>query len=408
MASYQYLARDRSGVAQRGQLDARGEEDVLNILQGRGLIVTSISRKDLGGGAHKTGTARRMHGRISTEDKVRFCQQFATLVEAGVPLVKSLEVICSQVESRPLFLALERVRRDIESGDTLRDAVAKHPNIFTAFWLNLIETGEASGHLAQSLEQLASYLEAAQQIRSKAMTAMIYPLVLIGAAVVAVAVFMLKIIPIFSGVFTSMGVQLPLLTQALIAASALSRRYALVLAAGVAVGAVALKRFVQTEQGRWLVDGFLLKLPIFNKLIIGLQLAQFARGLSTLLESGVPILHALDIMASSASNKRFGKAITQVKGNVREGKTMAEPLAETGLFPPMVVQMVQVGEEIGELGKMLDRVAKYYERQVTIFVDRMSVLFEPIAIVVMAVVVGTIVVAMYMPIFNLASTYRAN
>lgn len=403
MPSFIYQARDQQGSLQTGHLDAVGEEEVVAILQNRGLVVTSLHQKEAGGGRkRKRGMARKLRSSVKTYDKVQFCTQLSTLLEAGIPLVKCLDVIVNQCESRPLLLAVENMRADIEGGQTFRDAMAKHPKIFSEFWVNLIETGEASGHLAQSLNQLSSYLESSQTLQQKATTAMTYPLVLIGASGLAVGIFVIKIIPIFSGIFDSMGMELPMLTRAIMDFSAFAQKYFLVLAAAGAGGFLLSRQFLRTERGAWLRDSLLIKLPVFNKLFIGLQLAQFARGLATLLESGVPILYSLEIAKSSASNKLYQRAIGEVRDFVREGKTMAEPLEESGLFPPMMVQMVGVGEEIGELGKMLDKVATYYEEQVSIFIERMSVLFEPLAIMFMSVVIGTLVVAMFMPIFNMA------
>ena len=406
MPSFLYNARDRNGVLQTGHLDAVGEEEVVAILQNRGLIVTRLTRKDTEGPqqARTKGTGRRRlrAGGVKTGDKVQFCQQLATLLDAGIPLVKSLEVVGRQVESKTLLLAIDQMQQDIEAGQTFRDAMAKHPKVFSDFWMNLVETGEASGHLGQSLHQLSTYLESAQALQSKAATAMTYPLVLIAAAGICMGIFMLKIIPVFTGIFESMNMELPPLTKMIIGLSDFTRHYVLVVAAG-AVGAFwGAKQFFRSEGGRLLLDRFLLSVPVFNKLFIGLQLAQFARGLATLLESGVPILYSLEITATSSSNQVYRRAIAEIKDFVREGKTMAEPLSESGLFPPMMVSMVQVGEEIGELGKMLDRVATYYEEQVATFIERMSVLFEPLAIMVMAGVIGVLVVAMFMPIFNMA------
>lgn len=408
MPSFAYMARDRNGILQTGHLDAVGEDEVVAILQNRGLIVTSLSRKDVPAmqKALARRRTRRLSARVKLQDKVQFCQQLSTLLDAGIPLVKSLEVIGGQVESRPLLLAVEQMRQDIEGGRTFRDAMAKHPKIFSSFWVNLVETGEASGHLAQSLHQLGAYVESAQELQSKATTAMTYPLVLMGASGLAVGVFVLKIIPIFAGIFASMGMKLPLLTQVLIDASGFAQRYIVLIAGGSVAAFFGLRQLAATDEAQWVIDRLLLKLPVFSKLFSGLQLAQFARGLSTLLESGVPILYSLEIVASSASNKVFARAIMEIKDYVREGKTMAEPLMNNDIFPPMLVQMVEVGEEIGEVGKMLDRVAVYYERQVKTFIDRMSVLFEPLAIMVMAAVIGTLVLAMFMPIFNMAGSFN--
>jgi len=351
--------------------------------------------------------ARRLHGRVSVDDRVLFCQQLAALVEAGVPLARSLEVVSWQAESRPFLLAIEQLRQDIEAGLTFHEALAKHPKVFSRFWVNLVETGEASGHLAQSLNQLARYLESVRGLQRKAVTALTYPLVLIGAAILALAVFVFKIIPIFSGIFASMNVELPLLTQLIVGMSNFARRYAILVFLGMVAVGWGVRKFVRTEQGRWIVDRLLLRLPLAKQFFAQFQLAQFARGLGTLLESGVPILFSLEIMEQSAVNKVYAQAIAQVKESVREGKPMAEPMERTGVFPPMTVQMVQVGEETGELGKMLDRVAKYYEERVATFIERLQVLFEPIAIVVMAVIIGTIVISMFLPIFSLAGGFRA-
>lgn len=402
MPGFLYAGRDRNGVLQTGNVEAADEEEVLRSLQARGLIVTSLTKKGAQQVSTNRKTSRRLRSRVSIDDKVLFCQQMAVLLDAGIPLLKSLEVICLQIESRPLLVALEQMRQDIEAGKTFRDAMAAHPKIFTNFWVNLVETGEASGHLSQSLNQLARYLESVREIQRKAVTAVTYPSVLVVAAVFALAVFVLKIIPVFANIFVSMNITLPLLTQIIIGISMAARRYFVLWVGLLALGAWLLRRFVHTAEGRALLDRALLNVPVFNTLFIQLQLAQFARGLSTLLESGVPILFSLEIMENSASNVIYGKAIGEVKELVREGKTMAEPLDRTGLFPPMVVQMVQVGEEIGELGKMLDRVARYYEERVSTFIDRMTVLFEPIAIVFMAFVIGTLVIAMFLPIFSLA------
>jgi len=303
-------------------------------------------------------------------------------------------------------VTIEMMRQEIEAGSTFRDAMAKHPKIFSSFWVNLVETGEASGHLSQSLTQLARYLESVREIQQKAWTAMVYPIVLISASVVALAVFLLKIVPMFKGVFASMNAQLPTLTQVIINVSNFLQTYVVVIVLGLAAAGYALRVFVRTERGRWLVDRVVLAVPVFNQLFVHLQLAQFARGLSALLESGVPILFGLEIMENSASNKVYSRAIGEVKDYIREGKTMAEPMERAGVFPPMVVQMVQVGEEIGELGKMLDRVAKYYEERVSIFIARMTTLFEPIAIALMAVVIGVLVIGMFLPIFSLATATR--
>ena len=412
MPTFAYTARDRSGIVQTGRLDALSEDDVVSTLQRRGLLVTSISAAALAatnGASSRTSVVRatvprRMHGSVSTDDHVLLCQQLATLVEAGVPLLRSLEVVSAQVESRPLLIALEEVRRDVSAGSSFHQALAKHPAIFTRLWLNLVETGEASGHLAQSLTQLARHFEQAQHLQNEARTAMTYPIFLLGAAVLVLAVFVYWLIPKFTAMFASMeGLKLPLLTRIVIAVSDAARHYWIVIILAAVGGFYALRRYLRTTVGQWTRDRLLLQIPLFKTLMACLQLAEFSRGLATLLESGVPLLSGLEILEHSATNKVYGQAIGRIRQAVKEGKSMAEPMAEAGVFPPMTVQMVQVGEEVGELAKMVDRMARYYEERVETFISRMTRLFEPIAIVVMGGLVLVIVLSIFMPLLNMAT-----
>jgi type IV pilus assembly protein PilC len=267
-----------------------------------------------------------------------------------------------------------------------------------------VETGEASGHLSQSLAQLARHFEQAQHLRNEAQTALTYPLFLMGAAAAVVAVFVYWLIPKFTSIFASMeGMEMPLLTQMVIGVSDLARRYVVVVVLVVVGSAYGVRRYLRTSMGQWMRDRLLLQLPMFKVLMAYLQLAEFSRGLSTLLQSGVPLLSGLEILEHSATNKVYGQAIGRVKEAVKQGKSMAEPMAEVGVFPPMTIQMVQVGEEVGELGKMVDRMAQYYEERVSTFIARMTRLFEPIAIVFMGGIVLVIVLSIFMPIFKMAS-----
>ena len=407
MPQYVYAARDRSGTLQSGHVDAMDEDEVVSILHNRGLIVTALSCQDLQPArVMRSAAGRRIHRRVTIDDQMLFCQQLAAMLEAGIPLLRGLEVLSAQVESELLLQAITHMRQDVEAGRTFREAIAKHPHVFNQFWVNVVETGEASGHLAQSLNQLARYLESDRELRNKALTALTYPIFLMIAAIGAVAFFTLWVIPKFSAIFSSMHAELPWLTIQVLGLSHFVRGFWWLLLAGAIGAAYAVRTFVNTEEGRWLVDRATLKIPVFRHLFLQLQLAQFARGLSTLLESGVPILFSLEIMERSASNKVYAQAIGELKGLVKEGKTMASPMERSGLFPPMMVQMVQVGEEIGELAKMLHRVANYYEDRVAMFVARLSSLFEPIAIAVMAVVVGVLIISMFLPIFSLSTAPR--
>ena len=412
MPTFAYTVRDDQGLVQTGQLDAVSKDDAIAALQHRGLLVTSISAKDLGASPaltfRRSKASRRMHTGVTTDDQVLLCQQLATLVEAGVPLLKGLEVVSAQVESRRLLLALEETRRDVAGGRTLRESLAKHPAVFSSLWLNLVETGEASGHLADTLKQLARHFEMAQRLQNEARTALTYPAFLCAAAVVVLVVFVYWLIPKFAAIFKTMdSMELPLLTRLVIGLSDAARKYVVVLIGGGAAAGYAVRRYLRTTPGRWMRDRLLLQLPLFKTLLAYIQLAEFSRGLSTLLESGVPLLSSLEILERSATNLVYGQAIGHVREFVKEGKSMAEPMEDTNLFPPMAVQLVQVGEEVGELGKMVSQMARYYEGRVETFIARMTRLFEPIAIVVMGGLVLLIVLAIFMPIFKMATGLRA-
>ena len=408
MASFVYTARDRGGAALNGLLEAVNEDEVLTTLQTRGLTVTKIARKEsLSSQVARRRLGRDLHNRVTDDDLVTLCQQLAVLLEAGVPLLRALEVICAQVESRRLLKALEQIRTDVQSGRSFCQALARYPNIFSNFWINVVETGEASGHLPQTLNHLARYLERNRDLRRKAVTATVYPQVLLAAIVVAVAVFVIWIIPVFSGLFESMDMELPWLTRMVMLISDVARRHLVLVVAGAVAGGMLLRQFFNAPQGRWIVDRVSLRIPVFSRLFIQLHLTQFAQGMAALLESDTPILFGLEIMQRSATNSVYAKAIERVREAVRSGRTMAEPMEESGVFPPMMVQMVRVGEEVGDLGKMLDRLARFYESRVSAFIERLSVLFEPIAIFIMAGVVGTLVLAMFLPMFQLAGGFHA-
>ncbi len=409
MPTYTYSARDQKGLVQTGHLEAVDEDQVVAMLQHRGLLVTAITQKDLARAQHEvkaTATrkhSRKMHTGVKTADHVMLCDQLATLVDAGIPLLKSIEVASSQVESRVLVLVLEQIKHEVEGGSSFRDALAKHPAIFSKLWLNLVETGEASGHLAQALRQLGKHFTAAQHLQTEAQTAMTYPAFLICAAVGVLALFVYWLIPKFTTMFVGMGLELPLITRIVMGVSDAGRKYWVAIFGGTAGGVFLLRRYLKTEAGQWTRDRLLIHMPLFSELVVYLQMAQFGQGLGTLLQSGVPLLSALEILANSATNKVYGQAIGEVREAVKEGQSMAAPMDRTGMFPPMVVQMVQVGEEVGELAKMAGRVATYYEEKVETFIARMTRLFEPIAIVVMGGLVLIIVLSIFLPIFQMTN-----
>ena len=404
MTLYSYTIRDKEGRSKQGVKEGQSREEVLTSLQGSGLLVTQITEilEPRTFQKAKKKTRRRMHYMIRQNDMILMARQLATLVSAGVTLLRSLEIIVQQVESRKLQKVLEMIQDDIRAGKTFHSALAKHPKTFSDFWVNLIRMGEAGGHLPQTLEQLASYLESVGALRSKAISAMVYPIVLVAVSVLVVVGFLVKIVPIFTQLFKSFGIELPPLTRAVIFLSELFRtRFLFVLPSLVGVF-LCLRLLLKTDKGKLMWDRLKLSLPLLGELFRKIAIANFARGLGTLIKSGVPILYSLEIIGKSSGNRVVAQILEDVRLEVREGKPIAVPLGAGGVFDPVVVQMVRIGEEIGELGNMLEKVGKFYEDQVETQTTRLITLIEPMAILVMGVVVGTLVISMYLPNFSIS------
>ena len=400
MPNFAYKARNENGQESQGTREAASEEELISALQNEGLLVISVVREEL----FKTkGTGGRyFHTRVTIDDLIMFSRQLATMLEAGVTLLKSLDVLTKQIESRKLLEAAEDIKHSIASGNTFRDALIRHPKIFTDFWVHIVETGEASGALPVTLAQLADYLETNAAMRRKVTSALIYPAVLIGLSMVALTVFTVWIIPIFARVFESFNLELPAITVLVMNFSNFVRKFFLVLLVMFGVLVFMFFKYLQTENGKWQFDRIMLKVPILSSLFQRIAIERFASGLGTLIESGVPILYGLDIVGKAVGNKVMEEGIKEVRESVRQGKGMARPLGKNPIFTPMVVQMVAVGEEIGELGKMLRKVSEFYKERIATALERITTLIEPLVLVFMGGVVGVMVVSMFMPIFQLA------
>ncbi|MDO8602953.1 MAG: type II secretion system F family protein [Candidatus Omnitrophota bacterium] len=407
MPFFRYMARDKSGKLIDERVEIKSEEDLVNSLQARGLIVISIGPASEVK-VKKKGDMRKYHKAVKPHDLIMFSRELATLLGAGVTLIKSLEILCKQIESQTLLKTVEQIKKDVEGGYTFQSALKKHDKIFSNFWINLVETGEASGHLPLSLDQVAAYLEENAELKRKIMSALMYPLVLVVVATGAIAVFLIKIIPVFSEIFKGFDVELPVLTQIVISVSNIARKYFLVVIVAVVVIVVVMKKYISTDKGRWQFDSIMIKIPVVGQLIQEIATERFASGLGTLIKSGVPILHALEISEKTAGNKIMEKELKEVRMAVKEGKGMGKTMQNSSLFSPLVIQMISVGEEIGELGKMLDRVSVFYKERVNTFISRVTTMFEPIILVFMGIVVGILVVAMFMPIFSLSSAVKAS
>lgn len=406
MPDFLYKARDSDGNLVQGTMIAESEGEVIEILQRRNLLITSvqqiIAKKKASQIKFKLSKIR-FSSRVKNDDLCIFARQMGTLLNAGVPLLRSLSVLGKQISSIPLRNAVEKIKEDIQAGSTLRDAIDKHPKVFSKFWVNLVGTGEASGQLPSVLEQIAQYFESSGELQRKVVSALIYPIILMTVCTGAILVFVIKIVPVFASMFASFGTDLPGVTQFVVDLSVLLRKFAIPFILLTPVAVFLLNRLLKTKRGRMLYDRFRLSLPIFGTLFRNIAIANFARGLGTMISSGVPILYALEIVTKTVGNSVIEEALEGVKDSVRDGKSIAEPLETCGIFPPMVVLMVNVGEETGELADMLKHVAVFYEERITMVVERLSSLLEPFMLVFMGALVGFLVVAMFLPIFKLAT-----
>lgn len=409
MPVFDYVARDKNGDKVKGQQNAATKDELLAQLQSKGYVVSSIIEKPEAArspvsadGAKASDSNKGKHGWVTKTDLLLFARQLATMINAGVSILKSLQIMQKQTESRNMAEILAKVVKDMESGVTLHDALGKHKKVFSELWVNLIETGEASGNLGLVLERLATYLERQESLKSKIISAMIYPIILMVVAVGAILVFLLKIFPMFSAVFSDFGMELPPLTQMMIHASNLLKKGFLPGIVIIVVLVFMFRQYIGTTAGRRNYDIFLLKLPLIGGLVKIVALERFASTMSTLVQSGVPILYSLEITERTIGNKLLEDTLKKVKENVRGGKTLSGPLEESGLFPAMVIQMVGVGEEIGELPQMFKRIADYYSEVIETLITRLTAAFEPIMLVVMAGIIGMMVVGMFLPILKLS------
>ncbi len=407
MALFIYTARTKDGRVETGSLDARDQDAVLVTLQEKGLLVTSLISATPDKLVTKFNAKRkRYHYRITLDDLVILARQMATLLDAGVPLLRCLTVVSNQLESHTLERALASVRKDVESGKALSESLKKYPRIFSPFWINLVETGEASGQLPFVFDQIAKYMEEAGALQRKIISALIYPFILTFVAAGVIIIFMVKIIPIFERIFSEFQVELPLLTRMIIGVSLFVRQNILIELLVVGGLVFGIRSIIKTERGRWLIDTWKLKVPVFGKLFEMVAVERFASAFSVMIKSGVPILYALEIVAKAADNRVIESALNKVKNAVRAGQAMSKPMAESGAFPPIVIEMIEVGEEAGELANMLARLGAFYKERIDTFVNRFAAVFEPVVLVGMGIVVGIIVIAMFMPVFGISSAVR--
>jgi type IV pilus assembly protein PilC len=397
MPNFVWKGRDRGGVMQEGVMVADNKDLAYTNLSRQGIVVTGIREKGKEAALPKVGR------RIPAKKVAIFTRQFSVMIDAGLPLVQCLEILAAQQDHRGFQQILFQVRQDVEAGSSLADAMRKHPRAFDALYVNMVAAGEAGGILDTILQRLSTYIEKAVKLKTQVKSAMIYPVAVICIAAIVVAVIMLKVIPVFASLFAGLGAELPLPTRIVIAFSKfLSRWFWLVL---IAIGAAVygVRQYYRTDNGRHTIDRLLLQTPILGEILRKIAVARFCRTLATLTASGVPILESLDITARTSGNAIIEDAILATRKSVEGGKTIAEPLKESKVFPNMVVQMISVGEQTGAVDTMLNKIAEFYEDEVDAAVAGLIKLMEPVMIALLGTIIGGIVIAMYLPIFSLIS-----
>jgi type IV pilus assembly protein PilC len=395
MPNYAWKGRNRAGLVQEGVLAADSKDIALASLRRQNIVVTGIRERG------KEMALTKMGRKVPAKTLAVFTRQFSVMIDAGLPLVQCLEILANQQEHKNFQKILLQVRQDVEAGSTLADAMRRHPKAFDNLYVNMIAAGEAGGILDTILQRLSVYIEKAVKLKNQVRAAMIYPIAVIVIAAIVVAVILLKVIPTFAALFTSLGAELPLPTRVVIWCSNFLARYWWAFVAFIGAAVFAFRRYYATYRGRRVVDGAVLKAPILGMIMRKIAVARFCRTLATLTSSGVPILESLDITARTAGNAIIEDAILDVRKSVEGGKTIVEPLTASGVFPNMVVQMIGVGEQTGALDAMLNKIADFYEDEVDIAVAGLVKLLEPVMIFILGVVIGGIVIAMYLPMFTL-------
>ncbi len=419
MPRFTYVAKDANGKPITETTEANDQEGLIEKLQAQGYFIVSV--QELRAQLPKTAAAKKAqesatpapkktgtftHTNIVLEDLLIFARQLATMLEAGVTLLRSLDVIVSQVESKNFSEILNEVRRDVEQGASLSAALAKHPKVFNQFWVSLIEVGEASGTMPLVLEKLAFYMEQQEAFNSTIISAIIYPAILFAVACGAIAFFAFFVGPKFETIFQSFGVKLPMITVILLVVFKFVKTKLLFLVGGGFGIFTLIKKFISTPHGQLQFEKFLFAMPGFGRMFKLIVVERFASQMSILIDSGVPILYALDITQRLVSNKTCEIIVGDIKEGVREGELLVGPMQKSDFFPPMAIQMIMVGEETGELSKMLKHVSAFYQRQVETFMKRFATMVEPIMLVFMGAVIGVIVLAMFLPMFNITQLGR--
>lgn len=404
MGTFKYAVRDKAGKPVEGVLDGENKDAVSAKLRSMGYVIVSLEQQ---GGVLATLNSISFGTGVKPKDVTIFSRQFATMIGAGLSLTKCLSILGQQTESPALRVIITQIGRDVESGQSLSDAMSKHPKVFPPIFVNMVRSGETGGVLDEVLNRVADHFERDAMIKGRIKSAMTYPAAMGGLVFVVLIAMLVFVVPTFQTMFSSMGGKLPLPTQILVDISQGARGLpGLFTVIGVTAFVLAFRWWKNTEEGRYQWDSIKLRMPVFGGLISKMALARFTRTFGTLVAAGVPILAALDIVGSTSGNEVIHRAVRKVRSAIKEGETIAKPLSDNPVFPAMVVQMISVGEETGALDSMLAKVAEFYDEEVTAGVDGLTSLIEPLMMATLGVVVGGIVIALYMPMFQVVALVK--
>jgi len=398
MAVFAWEGRSTQGASQKGSIEAANEAMALLLLRRQNIQPSSIKEKP----KDILANIAFLQPKVKTKDLILFTRQLSTMIDAGLPLIQGIEILANQEPNKTFQKILNQIKTDVEAGSTFADALKKHPKVFDNLYTNLVAAGELGGVLDIVLQRLAAYIEKNERLKRKVKGALVYPSTILVIAVVVVLVMLVFVIPVFQEMFSSLGGQLPALTQGVVDLSAFLRRNCLFLIGAAVAAGFVFSRVKATDKGGYFFDKLFLKLPIFGLLLRKVAVARFSRTLGTMISSGVPILDGLDIVAKTSGNRIVEEAIMITKASISEGKTIAEPLSKSGVFPSMVCQMVAVGESTGALDSMLIKIADFYDEEVDAGVDALTSLIEPAMMIFLGGTVGTMLAAMYLPIFKMA------
>ena len=401
-ATFVYKVRDKSGKIINGAIEAENQVAVASKLRGMGYVIIEISEKKEAA-SFQIAIFRK---KIKIKDITVFSRQFATMINAGVSITKALSILAEQTENPTLAVVIIQIQKDVEGGLSLSEALLKHPKVFPPIFVNMTRAGEAGGVLDEVLLRVADHFEKAQALRAKIKAALSYPVAVLSFSLLLVFLMVTFLVPIFADMFSQFGGQLPLPTKVLMVASNIIRSFWWAIGAIMYAIVFAFRRFKSTKFGRYFLDNLKLRMPVAGPLTRKIAISKFSRTFSTLISSGVPILQALDIVADTAENAIVTKAIKEARVSIKEGETISEPLSKSPVFPPMVVQMIAIGEETGALDSMLSKIADFYDEEVTAAVDTLTAVLEPFMMMFLGFSVGGIVIALYLPMFSIITLIK--